>query len=182
MRLGSTTEDVPQCPSIPSFPKAPPESEERRTLGPMMKWDRLDDFVNGPEYSNGRLWTTFPLLKQFRPDNDHPSRALKWTWIDASPKEVELLTKFELQLLRLSSPRMPSNWNCIQGESMYILMFLARLIPFMGRAVMDSNLERTQALIKIVRDLMKSLDTLRDVEEEARERLNVMLDEEMKGL
>ena len=145
-----------------------------------MKWDRLDDFINGPEYSNGRLWTMFPLLKQFRPDNHHPARALKWTWDEASPKEVELLTKFDLQLLRLSSPRMPS--NCIQGESMYILMFLARLIPFMGRAVMDSDLERTQALIEIVRDLMKSLDTLRDVEEEARERLDAMLDEEMEGL
>jgi hypothetical protein len=171
---------MPQCTSIPSFPKAPPESEERRSLGPTIKWDRLDDFINGPEYSNGGLWTTFPILKQFRPDDDHPSRALRWTWDDASPKELELLTEFECQLLRLSSPRMPS--NCVQGESMYILMFLARLIPFMGRAVMDSDLERTQALIEIVRDLMKSLDTLRDVEGEARERLNVMLDEETKGL
>jgi len=71
-----------------------------------------------------------------------------WTWVDASPKDVELLTKFELQLLRLSSPRMPS--NCIQGESMYILMFLARLILFMGCAVMDSDLGRTHALIEIV--------------------------------
>src|ERR1700683_3257711 len=49
-----TTEDVPRRPSIPSFPKAPPESKEHRSLGPMMKWDWLDDFVNGPEYSNGR--------------------------------------------------------------------------------------------------------------------------------
>ena len=65
---------------------------------------------------------------------------------------------------------------------MYILMFLTRLIQFMGHAVMDSDLERTQALIEIVRDLMKSLDTLRDVEEEARERLDAMLDEEMEGL
>lgn len=61
-------------------------------------------------------------------------------------------------------------------------MFLARLIPFMGHAVMDSDLERTQALIEIVQDLMKSLDTLRDVEEEAQEQLDVMLDKEMKGL
>jgi hypothetical protein len=107
----------------------------------------------------------FPLLKQFCPDNDHPSHALKWTWVDASPKEVELLTKFKLQLLCLSSPCMPS--NCIQGKSMYILMFLTQLIPFMGCAAMDSNLERTQSLIKIMQDLMKSLDTLKDVEEGA---------------
>jgi hypothetical protein len=132
-----------------------------------MKWNRLDDFVNGLEYSNSHLWTTFPLLKQFCPNNDHPLHALRWTWIDASLKEVELLTKFELQLLHLSSPHMLSNW--IQGESMYILMFLAQLIPFMVRAVMDSDLGRTQALIKIMQDLMKSLDTLRDVEEEAQE-------------
>jgi hypothetical protein len=144
-----------------------------------MKWDRLDEFVNGPQYSNGRLWTTFPLLKKSHPDNDHPSHALKWTWVDASPKEMELLTEFELQLLRLSSPCMLS--NCIQGESMYILMFLAQLIPFMGRAVMDSDLERTQSLIEIVRDLMKSLDTLKDVEEGAREQLDTMLDKEMEG-
>jgi hypothetical protein len=142
-----------------------------------MKWDRLDKFIDSPEYSNGQLWTTFPILRQFRPNNIHPSRALKWTWVDASPKEVELLTKFELQLLRLSSSSRPL--NCIQGESMYILMFLARLLPFMGRAVMDSDLAKTQALIGIVRDLLQSLDTLGDVEEEARERLNALVDEEM---
>jgi hypothetical protein len=37
-------------------------------------------------------------------------------------------------------------------------------------------------LIKIMQDLMKSLDTLRDVEEEAQEWLDVMLDKEMKRL
>jgi hypothetical protein len=107
-----------------------PESKECRLLGPTMKWDRLDDFINGLEYGNGHLWTMFPLLKQFRPDNNHPAHALKWTWVEASPKEVELLTKFDLQLLHLSSPCMPS--NCIRGESMYILMVLAWLIPFMA--------------------------------------------------
>ena len=56
------TEDVPQH---PSFPKVPLESKEHHSLGPTMKWDRLDDFINSLEYGNGRLWTMFPLLKQF---------------------------------------------------------------------------------------------------------------------
>lgn len=61
-------------------------------------------------------------------------------------------------------------------------MFLSRLIQFMGRAVMDSDLGRTQAFIEIVRDLLQSLETLADVEEGARERLNAMVDEEVKAL
>jgi hypothetical protein len=143
-----------------------------------MKWERLDNLINGPEYSNGRLWTTFPILKFIYLGTGHPSQALRWTWNDASHKEAEVLSKFDSELLRLSGSRRPS--NCVQGESMYILMFLARLIPFMGQAVMESDLARTEALIDIVRELLGSLEVLLDVEEAARERLNAEIDVEIE--
>jgi len=53
----------------------------------------------------------------------------------------------------------------------------------MGRAVMESDLARTDALIDIARDLLESLEALLDVEEAARTRLNAEVDEgiELEG-
>ena len=63
---------------------------------------------------------------------------------------------------------------------MYILMFLTQLIPFMSRAVMKSDLARTEALIDIMQELLGSLEVLLDVEGVAQERLNAEVDDKIE--
>jgi hypothetical protein len=141
------------------------ESSERRSRGPRAKWDRLDKLVNSPEYGNSRSWTCYPVLSQLQPGVDHPGRALKWTF-DTTKEELDCVNQFCFGFQRVTGARTPH--NSLQGESIYTAMFLARIIPFMARATMDSDLERMRELIGVGRDLLRVMEMLVNAEEESK--------------
>ena len=72
--------------------------------------------------------------------------------------------------------------NAIQGELVFITMLFARVLPFMARTAMDSDLVRMRDLISVSRDLLRAMEVLVDVEDEARERLNGEIDKEIAEL
>jgi hypothetical protein len=58
--------------------------------------------------------------------------------------------------------------NDIQHEYLHVMDYIARLVPWMMRAVTDSDLVRLKYLIGAMRDLMISIEALVQLEEEAR--------------
>ena len=165
------------APEVPST--ADTGSADQRSYGPKEKWDRLDGLLNGPDYANGRLWTMFPVLKRHRPGVDHPAQAYKWMY-DASREEIDMVDAFCFKFQALAGAQMPS--NSVQGELIFITMFLARIIPFMARTIMDSDLVRMQELVGVSHDLLQAMELLVDVEDGARERLNDDIEEEIAKL
>lgn len=61
-------------------------------------------------------------------------------------------------------------------------MYIARILPFMSRATMDSNSDRMLELVEVVKDLLQLLGLLVEVDEEARDILNDQIDEELLQL
>ena len=72
--------------------------------------------------------------------------------------------------------------NAIQGELVFITMLFARVLPFMARTTMDSDLVQMQDLISVGQDLLRAMEVLVDVEDEACERLNREIDKEIAEL
>jgi hypothetical protein len=155
------------------------DSADRRSNGPKEKWDRLDELLNGPDYANGQLWTIFPVLKRHRPGVDHPAQSFKWMY-DASREEIDMVDAFCFRFQALAGAQTPS--NSIQGELIFITMFLTRIIPFMARTIMDSDLVKMRELVGAGRDLLQAMELLVDVEDGARERLNGDIEEEIAKL
>jgi hypothetical protein len=91
-----------------------------------------------------------------------------------------LVTKFCFDYQALAGASAPS--NSVQGESIYITMFIARILPFMAHAIMDSDLKKQRELINVCRNLLKSMELLTDVEDEARDKVNADIDEEITKL
>lgn len=182
--ISPTTDAIPltidsSCATASTTLPKSPKSPERRASGPKEKWARLDDLLNGPRYVNSPLWTLFPILKRRQPDAEHPGRKLRWVF-DTCKDEVELVTQFFSQFRTLTRANHPD--NSVQGESLYILMYIARILPFMSRATMDSNSDRMLELVEVVKDLLQLLGLLVEVDEEARDILNDQIDEELLQL
>jgi hypothetical protein len=156
-----------------------PDSPDQRSRGPKAKWDRLDKIIDGPDYADGRHWTMFPVLRRHRPGTDDPARALKWLY-DTSREEIDLVDTFCFKFRALAGAQTPH--NSVQGESIFITFFLARIIPFFARAIMDSDLVRMRELVSVGCDLLQAIEILANVEEGARDRLNAEVNEEIAKL
>ena len=89
-----------------------------------------------------------------------------------------MLSAFKFQAL--AGAQMPS--NSIQGELIFITMFLTWIILFMAQTIMDSDLVRMRELVGVSRDLLQAMELLVDVEDGARERLNDDIEEEIAKL
>ena len=121
----------------------------------------------------------FPVLKCYRSGVDHPAQAYKWMY-DASQEEIDMVDAFCFRFQALAGAQTPS--NSVQGELIFITMFLTRIIPFMARTIMDSDLVKMRELVGAGRDLLQAMELLVDVEDGARERLNGDIDEEVAKL
>jgi len=170
---------LPGTSSTTALSQTAPDSPDQRSRGPHAKWNRLDKFLDGPDYADGRRWTMFPVLRRHRPGTDDPTRALKWLY-NTSREEIDLVDAFCFKFQALAGAQTPH--NSIQGESIFITFFLARIIPFLARAIMDSDLVRIRELIGVGCDLLQAMEILANVEEGARDRLNAEVDEEIAKL
>ena len=74
-----------------------------------------------------------------------------------------MLSAFKFQAL--AGAQMPS--NSIQGELIFITMFLTWIIPFMAQMIMDSDLVKIQELVGMGCDLLQAMELLVDVEDGA---------------
>ena len=152
-----------------------PKSPDRQSSGPPAKWAYLDKLIDGPEFANTDMWTLFPLMKSHYPSWSNPRKALDWLAVPRN--ENELCMNFNSGIRRLVGKGLPS--NCVQGEQIYALDYLVRLVPFMHRAVMDSDIPMLHKHITDIRNLLESMEILMDIDQEARDRMNVIIDEEI---
>jgi hypothetical protein len=111
----------------------------------------------------------FLVLKCHRPDVDHPAQALKWLY-NASQEEIDLVDAFCFKFQALAGAERPH--NSVQGELIFITIFLTRTIPFMAWAIMDSNLVKIQELVSVGHNLLGAMELLVNVEEGAHKRLS----------
>jgi hypothetical protein len=58
--------------------------------------------------------------------------------------------------------------NDVQSEYLQVMDYIPRLVPWMMRATMDSDLVRLNFLVDVMRDLMMSIESLISLEKEAR--------------
>ncbi|KAF7969709.1 hypothetical protein HWV62_22012 [Athelia sp. TMB] len=176
---GTSAFNVPNFIS-PSSTEDRPGSPDRRSSGSLDKWVALDGILNGPGYGDGRPWTKFPILASRRFGQERPDIALRWAALQASDEEALLVSDFFHGYRTLAHTLKPN--NVVQGESIYLTLFIVRLLPFMSRAVMDSNITRQRQLLQDFRKILGAIEMLIDVEEEAREHINDVIDEELEGM
>jgi hypothetical protein len=134
-------------------------------------WKALDDILRA--WSDGLTFTFQPLLRRRRPNAD--SISLCWT-MDASAEEKAAVIRFVSDCHKIAGDLVDVNDNLaqlpndIQHEYLHVMDYVARLLPWMMRAVTDSDLVRLKCLIGAMRDLMISIEALVHLEEEAREK------------
>ena len=75
---------------------------------------------------------------------------------------------------------MPS--NSVQGELIFITMFLAQIIPLIAWTIMDSDLAKIQELVGVGHNILWAMKLLVDVEDGAHKRLNDNIEEEIAKL
>lgn len=162
----STSPDLPEC----------------RSNTFQGKWDRLDNLINGPLYANGQHWTQFPVLRRrlAHTNFQHPITDLDIHWIYSAPQDRSAVRDFTAYLHACTDNVHPS--NSIQGETCAIIAYITRIIPFLYRASMDSNLGAVGDLLHVMQELLGLVQVLRDGEYEARDASNDTNDEEFLQL
>jgi hypothetical protein len=94
--------------------------------------------------------------------------------VHTSPKEQDVIFEFTSECHKIAGyfldvdDQLGQLPNFVQMEYIQVLDYVARLVPWMMRAVMDSDLVRLNFLIGQIRDLMISLEYLEIVEKDAR--------------
>jgi hypothetical protein len=133
-------------------------------------WHALDEILTA--YCGGLTFTFQPLLRSQRPNSGVMS--LRWM-MDTSAKERDIVQDFITKCHGIAGSWLDIKGdlaqlpNAIQMEYLQVIEYVARLVPWMTRTVMDSDLRRFKFLMGEMRDLMVSLESLVVVEEEARE-------------
>jgi hypothetical protein len=111
-------------------------------------WRALDNILCA--WSDGLTFTFQPLLQRCRPNAD--SISLRWT-MDASSKEKAVVNSFISDCHRIAGNLVDVNGNLaqlpndIQHEYLHVMDYIARLVPWMMRAVTDSDLVCLKYLI-----------------------------------
>jgi len=135
-------------------------------------WRLLDASVNGPDYGDGRSapWFKLPTVTRRQPGVNY-IRSMRELWRQRSSNESDLMSEHVSAVHRMAgaSPYPPS---ILQGEFVFLADFLSHLFPMMVRAATESDLVRMQEMINVGNDLLTSMQTLVDVEANAREEIN----------
>jgi hypothetical protein len=132
-------------------------------------WKALDKILR--DKSDTDVSTLMPLLEIHRPNSGPLS--LQWS-MTTSSREKEVVLEFTSECHKIAGFFLDANNqlgqlpNFMQMEYIQVLDYVARLVPWMMRSVMDSDLVRLDFLIGQIRDLMISLESLEMVERDAR--------------
>jgi len=92
-------------------------------------------------------------------------------WRQRSSNELDLMGE-DVSVVHRMAGASPYPLSILQGKFVFLADFLSHLFPMMVRAATESDLVRMQEMINVGNDLLTSMQTLVDVEADAREEIN----------
>lgn len=135
--------------------------------------DTLDALLAGPEYADNRLDVMLPILTDVRPDLESE----KGDVVDSIPgKNYGHVNAFVTRAWRAARIEREAKlgqrgFNAIQGEYMHVTTELAWRTFALFRAGGSSDFEEMEVQMNGVRRVLEQIETLVDVERDARRRV-----------